>query len=97
LKADGEEPWLNAFGIHPGYVRRETGLNGSSNHELHNGHNGADNDLDNDLDLDLNIDLDIDLVTVDVSCDGIMKVLDDSSKEETGGKFLDWEGEVGEW
>lgn len=80
MKADGEESWLSAFAIHPGFVASEMGMNGHSS-----------------LESDNEVDMDDHSITVDVSCDGIMKVLDESSKEETGGNFLNWLGEVGEW
>lgn len=37
------------------------------------------------------------LISVDTSCDGIMTVLQDSSKEKHGGKLIDYAGEVGPW
>lgn len=107
----GEEV-LGAFAIHPGFVTIEMGMNGTSGSGLYNGTNGragpglhddmyVEDHLHDDMNVEnhLHDDMDVEnhLITVDDSCDGILKVIDDSNKEDTGGKLLNWLGDEAEW
>ncbi|CAN9130528.1 unnamed protein product [Alternaria alternata] len=73
-RINGEDPWLNAFVLDPGWVQTDMGNAAAHLYDLKE----AD-------------------ITTDASCDGMFKILSESTKEKDGGKMIGWDGGVRVW
>ncbi|KAI8932191.1 hypothetical protein NX059_011071 [Plenodomus lindquistii] len=71
VRINGEDTWLNAFVLDPGWVQTDLGNAGAH-------YFGAPHAE----------------LTIDASCDGMIKVLSETSKEKHGGKMIGWQGDV---
>ena len=82
VRINGEDEWLHSFGLSPGLVDTDLGTR------------GAEGLLDRGVDKAF---IDSLMVTVETSCDGMMKVLAGTNKADHGGKLLLYTGEVTPW
>lgn len=73
VRINGEDAWLNAFVLNPGWVQTDLGNAGARHFGLQEAE-----------------------TTVEESCDGMVEVLGQVTKERHGGKMVSWRGEVGE-
>ncbi|KAJ9603771.1 hypothetical protein H2200_011957 [Cladophialophora chaetospira] len=86
VRIHAEEEWLTTFTVHPGLVDTDLGSTGVRWLTQESG-----------LESIKNFDMEKMMISVDQSCDGIVKVASEFGRDKYGGKLVSYEGEIIDW
>lgn len=86
VRIHDEDNWLITVAVHPGLVDTDLGSTGIHwlNHE-------------SGLEFIRGFNLEKSMISVDMSCDGIVKVVSEAVREKQGGRLVSYNGEIIDW
>lgn len=86
VRIHGEDEWLTTVAIHPGLV--DTNLGSTGIHWLNN---------ESGLEFIKRLHLEKFMISVNESCDGIVKVVSELARNKQGGRLVSYAGEIVDW